>query len=55
MNAPLRVDLQVPLRSVFISDVHLGSANCHADALADFLHAVRCQRLYLVGDIFDLW
>jgi UDP-2,3-diacylglucosamine pyrophosphatase LpxH len=55
VNAPLRIDLPPKLRSVFISDVHLGSANCHADALADFLHSVRCDRLYLVGDIFDLW
>lgn len=55
MNAPLRIDLPLPVRSVFISDVHLGSANCHAEALADFLHHVRCDRLYLVGDIFDLW
>jgi UDP-2,3-diacylglucosamine pyrophosphatase LpxH len=55
MNAALRIDLHPPLRSVFISDVHLGSSNCHADALADFLDALRCDCIYLVGDIFDLW
>lgn len=42
-------------RAVFISDVHLGSAHCHAAELASFLEQLRCGRLYLVGDIVDLW
>jgi UDP-2,3-diacylglucosamine pyrophosphatase LpxH len=42
-------------RAVFISDVHLGSTHCHAAELAAFLSALRCDRLYLVGDIVDLW
>lgn len=44
-----------PLRAVFLSDVHLGSRNCHAAELADFLEGLRTRRLYLVGDIVDLW
>ncbi|TAM34037.1 MAG: UDP-2,3-diacylglucosamine diphosphatase [Rhodanobacter sp.] len=43
------------LRAVFISDVHLGTKHCHAAELADFLDGLRCERLYLVGDIVDLW
>jgi len=43
------------LRAVFISDVHLGAKHCHAAELADFLDGLRCERLYLVGDIVDLW
>lgn len=43
------------LRSVFISDVHLGFRGCSAEYLLDFLHAVECDTLYLVGDIVDLW
>ena len=43
------------LRAVFISDVHLGAKHCHARELADFLDGLRCERLYLVGDIVDLW
>lgn len=43
------------LRAVFISDVHLGTKHCHAAELADFLDGLRCERLYLVGDIIDLW
>jgi len=42
-------------RAVFLSDVHLGSKHCHAAELADFLATVHCGRLYLVGDIVDLW
>ena len=42
-------------RAVFLSDVHLGSAHCHAAELARFLSTLRCGRLYLVGDIVDLW
>lgn len=42
-------------RAVFVSDVHLGSRHCHAAELATFLSTLRCDRLYLVGDIVDLW
>ncbi|MCQ4166546.1 UDP-2,3-diacylglucosamine diphosphatase [Tahibacter harae] len=41
-------------RSIFISDVHLGTRDCRADFLLDFLRATRCERLYLVGDIIDI-
>src|SRR3546814_2264368 len=42
-------------RAVFISDVHLGARHCHAAELADFLAGLHCDKLYLVGDIVDLW
>jgi len=51
---PPRAD-NTRLRAVFISDVHLGSKHCHAEELADFLAGLACARLYLVGDIVDLW
>ena len=41
-------------RSAFISDVHLGTPDCKAAYLLDFLRNVDCERLYLVGDIVDL-
>ncbi|MGA0586923.1 UDP-2,3-diacylglucosamine diphosphatase [Dyella sp. KRB-257] len=41
-------------RSAFISDVHLGTRDCKAVYLLDFLRQLRCERLYLVGDIIDL-
>jgi UDP-2,3-diacylglucosamine pyrophosphatase LpxH len=43
------------VRSVFISDVHLGTPGCQAEALLDFLRRVECEQLYLVGDIVDGW
>lgn len=42
-------------RAVFVSDVHLGSKHCHAAEFAGFLEGLNCARLYLVGDIVDLW
>ena len=48
-SAPLKV------RSVWISDVHLGFRGCQADALLHFLHSVETEYLYLVGDIVDFW
>ena len=42
-------------RSIFISDVHLGFSGCNAEYLLDFLRSTRCDYLYLVGDIIDMW
>jgi UDP-2,3-diacylglucosamine pyrophosphatase LpxH len=43
------------VRSVWISDLHLGTPGCRADALLDFLKRVDCDHLFLVGDIIDGW
>jgi UDP-2,3-diacylglucosamine pyrophosphatase LpxH len=43
------------LRTVFISDIHLGFKGCSADWLLDFLHHVEMDTLFLVGDIIDIW
>ena len=42
-------------RTIFISDTHLGTKGCKAEALADFLAHNECQTLFLVGDIVDGW
>ena len=42
-------------RTIFISDTHLGTRGCKAEALADFLAHNDCQTLFLVGDIVDGW
>ena len=42
-------------KTVFISDVHLGTRSAQAPLLLDFLRHVRCETLFLVGDIVDLW
>jgi UDP-2,3-diacylglucosamine pyrophosphatase LpxH len=43
------------LRTVFISDIHLGFKGCSAELLLDFLHHVEMDHLFLVGDIIDVW
>ncbi len=43
------------VRTIWISDIHLGSPNCRAEALAEFLQGTESDHLYLVGDVFDLW
>lgn len=40
-------------RTVFVSDFHLGSAGSQVDRLLDFFACLRCDTLYLVGDIID--
>jgi UDP-2,3-diacylglucosamine pyrophosphatase LpxH len=42
-------------RTVWISDVHLGTRGCNAEMLIDFLDHVDSDTMYLVGDIFDGW
>ena len=42
-------------RSIFISDVHLGSYGCQAEKLLNFLQNTTCDQLFLVGDIIDGW
>lgn len=42
-------------RSLFISDVHLGTKGCQAELLLDFLRDHDADVIYLVGDIIDGW
>jgi UDP-2,3-diacylglucosamine pyrophosphatase LpxH len=42
-------------RTIWISDVHLGTKGCNADMLIDFLDHVDSETMYLVGDIIDGW
>lgn len=42
-------------RTLFISDVHLGTRACQADALLEFLRHHEAEEIYLVGDIIDFW
>ena len=46
---------KVHYRTVWISDVHLGTAGCKAEHLVEFLKSHSCDTLYLVGDIIDGW
>ena len=42
-------------RTIAISDIHLGSKDCKAEQLNNFLKHHTCDTLYLVGDIIDGW
>ena len=42
-------------KSIFISDIHLGTRGCQADALCDFLKHHTADNIFLVGDIIDGW
>ena len=43
------------MRSIWISDTHLGFRGCQAELLLNFLHSVQSENLFLVGDIIDCW
>lgn len=42
-------------RTVWVSDIHLGTRGCNAAMLIDFFDHVDCDTMYLVGDIIDGW
>ncbi len=42
-------------RTLWLSDLHLGSRDCQAEQLLTLLHELQADTLYLVGDLFDLW
>ncbi|MBM3549994.1 MAG: UDP-2,3-diacylglucosamine diphosphatase [Alphaproteobacteria bacterium] len=42
-------------RTIWISDIHLGTRGCKAEFLLDFLKHNESDTLYLVGDIIDIW
>lgn len=42
-------------RTLFISDIHLGTKACQADAFLDFIKQHEADTYYLVGDIVDFW
>ena len=43
------------VRSIFLSDIHLGTRGCQADRLLDFLREFESSHLFLIGDIIDFW
>jgi UDP-2,3-diacylglucosamine pyrophosphatase LpxH len=42
-------------RTLFISDIHLGTRACQAEMLLDFLKTTDAETIYLVGDVVDFW
>lgn len=48
-------DGRLRFRTIWISDLHLGSSSCQASLLLDFLRQTESTYLYLIGDIIDGW
>lgn len=46
---------QTPLRTLFLSDLHLGALGARADRLLDFLETTPSESYVLIGDVLDLW
>lgn len=42
-------------KTIFISDIHLGTKDCKAELLTDFLKHNSAESIYLIGDIIDGW
>jgi len=43
------------VRSIFLSDIHLGTKACQANRLLEFLKEYPAENVFLLGDIVDLW
>lgn len=43
------------VRSIFLSDIHLGTRACQATRLLEFLKEYSAENIFLLGDIVDLW
>jgi UDP-2,3-diacylglucosamine pyrophosphatase LpxH len=54
-NIRLASDATRHVRTLFISDIHLGTRGCQADKLLDFLRIYEADTIYLVGDVVDGW
>ena len=60
LNTPIEDDAQSDAetrryRALFISDIHLGTKACQAEAFLDFIRCHDAPQIYLVGDIVDFW
>lgn len=42
-------------RTIWVSDIHLGTKGCNTELLIDFLDNTDSETMYLVGDIIDGW
>ena len=51
----VELEVKTSVRTVWISDLHLGTPGCQAGPLLEFLRQYECRTLYLVGDIIDGW
>ena len=50
-----RIDKILNYKSIWISDLHLGTRGCQSELLLEFIRHTQSEKLYLVGDIVDGW
>lgn len=43
------------VRTLFISDCHLGTDHCNHDKILRLVSEIECENLYIVGDFIDGW
>jgi UDP-2,3-diacylglucosamine pyrophosphatase LpxH len=43
------------VRTLFLSDIHLGTRACQAERLLEFLREYTADNVFLIGDIVDFW
>jgi UDP-2,3-diacylglucosamine pyrophosphatase LpxH len=55
MTAMTGLSRRLEYRTIWISDLHLGTRGCKAEFLLDFLRHTEADTMYLVGDIIDGW
>lgn len=54
-SSPSRTRSPTRVRTLFISDIHLGTRACQAERLLEFLRHHEADTIYLVGDVMELW
>ena len=47
--------MMIQVRSIFLSDIHLGTKACQANRLLEFMKCYTAENIFLLGDIVDLW
>jgi UDP-2,3-diacylglucosamine pyrophosphatase LpxH len=55
LAARLASSVTLRVRSIFVSDIHLGTRGCQAERLLEFLRTHHAEYLFLIGDIVDFW
>jgi UDP-2,3-diacylglucosamine pyrophosphatase LpxH len=45
----------IKCKTVYLSDIHLGSKDSQVEHLINLLNSIECEKIFLLGDIIDLW
>ena len=45
----------IKCKTLWLSDIHLGSKDSQVEHLISLLNSIECEKIFLLGDIIDLW